>query len=155
MSDIDPNLPPPPADTPPPAPAPPNPPVPAPPSGGGTDENQWIMLTHLSPLVTGFLGPLVVWLMKKDQAPRIANQAKETLNFVITVYLAVLAIVVGTGILIFLFQKIGFLAGLVGLVATLAYIGVGIGALIFLIKAAIAANKGRDTRYPYSLRLIK
>ena len=74
------------------------PPPPPPPSAGGPpqEERQWAMFAHLSALAGGlltsaiggwgfFLGPLVIWLMKKDSMPFVADQAKESLNFNITV----------------------------------------------------------------------
>lgn len=153
-----PPTPPPPAPAdhqPPPPPA--YPPHPAPgPATSSIDENQWVMLTHLSPIVTGFVGPLVVWLLKKDQSPRIGDQAKETLNFVITWTIAFLAILIGGGIVAFALSKIsGIVAGIFGGVVWLAYLGLWVGGLVLIIKAAMDANKGLDTRYRYNLRLIK
>src|SRR5690606_33551559 len=60
------------------------------------EERQWAMFAHLSALVGGlltsaiggwgfFIGPLVIWLMKKDEMPFAGDQAKEALNFNITV----------------------------------------------------------------------
>src|SRR5438270_6139785 len=55
------------------------------------EERSWGLLAHLSALIASllggltFLGPLVVWLIKKDQSPFVADQAKEALNFQIAV----------------------------------------------------------------------
>jgi len=114
------------------------------------------MFAHLSALLGGlltsafggwgfFIGPLVIWLMKKDEMPFVADQAKEALNFNITVsaiflILLVLTVVtLGIGILI---------SGPLMLV-------VGIGALVLIILAAIKANEGVAYRYPLTVRLIK
>lgn len=132
---------------------------PPPPPVAGTpskDERQWAMFAHLSALLGGlltsafggwgfFIGPLVIWLMKKDEMPFVADQAKEALNFNITVsaiflILLVLTVVtLGIGILI---------SGPLMLV-------VGIGALVLIILAAIKANEGVAYRYPLTIRLIK
>lgn len=132
---------------------------PPPPPVAGTpskDERQWAMFAHLSALLGGlltsafggwgfFIGPLVIWLMKKDEMPFVADQAKEALNFNITVsaiflILLVLTVVtLGIGILI---------SGPLMLV-------VGIGALVLIILAAIKANEGVAYRYPLTVRLIK
>ena len=60
------------------------------------DERTWALFAHLSILIGGavtggwgfsigcFLGPLVIWLIKKDTMPFVADQAKEALNFSIT-----------------------------------------------------------------------
>jgi uncharacterized Tic20 family protein len=51
------------------------------------ESRMWGMLCHLSALsayVTGFggiLGPLIVWLIKKDTMPFVDDQGKESLNF--------------------------------------------------------------------------
>ncbi len=109
------------------------------------NDRQWGLLAHLSGLIASFLGglsflgPLVVWLIKKDQSPFVADQAKEALNFQIAVTIAmviVLAIAAAT--------CVGFLLVPV----------VWIGGLVFSIIAAMEANKGIYYRYPYSLRLV-
>lgn len=108
------------------------------------EEKTWGMLAHLSSLV-GFvipfgnvLGPLVVWLIKKDSMPFVADQGKEALNFNITVLIA--AIISG----ILMLVVIGFL-----LLAVVA-----VGWLVLTILAAIESNKGVAYRYPFTLRLI-
>jgi uncharacterized Tic20 family protein len=133
--------------------------TPPPPPVAGTpskDERQRAMFAHLSALLGGlltspfggwgfFLGPLVIWLMKKDEMPFVADQAKEALNFNITVsaiflILLVLTVVtLGIGILI---------SGPLMLV-------VGIVALVLIIMAAIKANEGVAYRYPLTIRLVK
>lgn len=109
------------------------------------DEKTWGMLAHLSTLVGlliplgSVLGPLVVWLIKKDTMPFAADQGKEALNFNITVLLAMIVSVVLSIVLI------GFLLMAV----------IGIGWLVLTIMAALAANKGEEYRYPWTLRLVK
>src|SRR6478672_6195982 len=68
--------------------------------GVSGDERQWAMLAHLSALLGyivtsgwagsagGFLGPLIVWMIKKDTMPFVDQQAKEALNFSITICIA-------------------------------------------------------------------
>ena len=69
-------------------------------SGISAEERQWAMFAHLSALVGGiltsgwagsigcFIGPLVIWMVKKDTMPFVDDQAKEALNFNITVGIA-------------------------------------------------------------------
>ncbi len=97
------------------------------------------MLCHLLAIVTGFLGPLVIWLIKKDQSKFVDDQGKEALNFQITVLIAML--IAGATTLI-----------CIGVVLVPA---VGIADLVFCIIAAVEANKGVAYRYPLTLRLIK
>jgi uncharacterized Tic20 family protein len=131
-------------------PPPPDNPPPSgePPLGGApsAEQRQWAMFGHLSALlglVTAgwlcFLGPLVIWLVKKDTMPFAADQAKEALNFNITVMIAAAIS------WILMFVLIGIL--LLGVLA--------VAWLVFTIIAAIKANEGVAYRYPFTLRLVK
>ena len=120
------------------------------------EERQWAMFAHLSALLGGlvtsaiggwgwFLGPLIIWLLKKDTMPFVADQAKESLNFNITVTAIFLALM----ILGFITLGIGFVIAL-----PLMFV-VGIAALVLIIMAAVEANDGVRYRYPFTIRLIK
>lgn len=142
---------------------PPSPPPPpsdegAPPSNGmpSHEERQWALFGHLSALLgallTGhlfgmgcFIGPLVIWLLKKESMPFAADQAKEALNFNIT-----LAIIFAV---LWILTIATFLVGAV-LTIPLAII-ISVAALVFIIIAAIKANEGERYRYPFALRLVK
>ncbi|MDQ3013528.1 MAG: DUF4870 domain-containing protein [Acidobacteriota bacterium] len=110
------------------------------------DDRTWGMLSHLLALC-GYIGvpfgnilaPLIIWLVKKDQSQFVADQAKESLNFQIS--LTIYAIVSGILVLVL----IGFL--LLGVVI--------IGGAILTIIATIKANNGEYYRYPLTLRLVK
>jgi uncharacterized Tic20 family protein len=109
------------------------------------DARTWGMLCHLSGFA-GFIipfgmiiGPLVVWLIKKNEHPFVDDQGKEALNFAITVILAVIASV------ILMFVLIGFLL----------LPAVAICWIVFTIIATVKANAGERYRYPFALRLIK
>jgi uncharacterized Tic20 family protein len=107
------------------------------PTEANKDARMFAMLAHLLAIFTCFVGPLVIWLIKKDEHPFVNEQGKEALNFQITV---AIAYVVAT-----LLPIAGcFLAPAVWVVN-----------LIFCIMACVAANKGEHYRYPVSLRLIK
>jgi len=121
------------------------------------EERQWAMFAHLSALLGGlltsgwggsigfFIGPLVIWLMKKDTMPFVDDQAKEALNFAITVSLACLVLMMLT------IMSFG-----IGVVLTIPLLMViGIAALVFFIIAGVKANQGTRYRYPVSLRLVK
>ncbi|MDX9974977.1 MAG: DUF4870 domain-containing protein [FCB group bacterium] len=116
------------------------------PVGPDKDARMWAVVAHLSPLlgwVIPYAGniilPLIVWLIKREESPFIDDQAKEAVNFQITV---TIAMTIST---ILMFVCIGFLLMLV----------VGIGALVLMVLAAIQANNGVPYRYPFTLRLIK
>jgi uncharacterized Tic20 family protein len=112
------------------------------------DARLWAMLAHLAglggivvPAVGSVLGPLIVWLIKKDQYPFVDEQGKEALNFQITMLIY------------------GFVAGLLMMlcIGFVLVVAVAIVDLVFLIIAAIKANNGEHYRYPYPLifRFIK
>ncbi len=120
--------------------------APPPPSGApSAEEKQWALFAHLSALAGvivpfgNILGPLVIWLIKKDTLPFVNDQGKEALNFNITI---LIAIIISAFLIIIV---IGFLLlPLVGLVW-----------LILTIMATIKASNGEAYRYPFTLRLIK
>ncbi len=103
------------------------------------DDKNMAMLCHLLAIFTGFLGPLIIWLIKKDDAPFVDDQGKEALNFQLTVLIAMVA----SGILSVLCIGV-FLAIVVWVVD-----------IIFCILAAIKASHGEVYRYPVSIRFIK
>ena len=104
-----------------------------------SDQRLWATLAHIGPIIIGFVAPLVIWLIYKDRGRYVADQAKEALNFQITVTIAATI----SSILIF---------AIIGLVLLPIVL---IAALVLMIMAAIAANKGQAYRYPVSLRLVK
>ena len=116
--------------------------APPPPPGGASQEDKTLaMLTHLSGIILGFIVPLIIWLVNKDKSDKgwLNDQAKEALNFQITIAIAwVVAIVLSA-------VAIGFLL----------YPVIWIGNLILCILAGIKANEGVAYRYPFALRLIK
>lgn len=112
---------------------------PLPPAGNSSDDKTLAILTHLSGILLGFIVPLIIWLIKKDQSPYLAGQAKEALNFQITVLIAYLA---------------GFVLSFV-LIGLLIMPLVLIGNLVFCIIAAVKTSNGENYRYPMTLRLIQ
>jgi len=86
--------------------------------------------------VVGFLAPLIVYLMKKDQSSFVTAHAKESLNFQITVFLLVIIL-------------------FITIIGILLIWVVGILALVLVIMATIKASEGKLYKYPFSLRLIK
>jgi uncharacterized Tic20 family protein len=109
-----------------------------------SDERTWGMLAHLSAFagllfpLGNIIAPLLVWLIKREQSVFVATQAKEALNFNISVVigLAICALLV----LVF--------------VGILLAVALGIAWLAMTIIAGIKASEGVDYRYPVSLRLV-
>ena len=120
-------------------------PQPEPSQVDSRDQNMWAMLCHLSTLA-GFIvplgnviGPLVIWMIKKDVYPLVDDQGKEALNFQIsmTIYYVI------SGILILILIGIPLL------------IGLALFSLVVTIIAMVKASDGVAYRYPLSIRFIK
>jgi len=103
------------------------------------DECNLAMLAHLLGVFTGFVGALALWLVKKDEGGFVAEQAKEALNFQITLAIAFIAgialkiVVIGLFMIPFIF----------------------IANFVLSVVAAVAASKGKSYRYPLTLRLVR
>jgi uncharacterized protein len=109
-------------------------------------ERNWAVAAHVSGFVAAFffvvgavLAPLIIWLVKKDELPFVADQAREALNFQITVLLS--------GFVCWLLVLV--LIGIPLLFALFVF------DLVFCILAAIKASEGVAYRYPFTLRLIR
>lgn len=120
------------------------------PSSGGPhvptrDERQWAMLCHVSAMlmyvtaIGGLLAPFVIWLLKRDDMPFVADQGKETINFQITVLLALAASIVLMLVLV----------GFVLFWALLAF------HFVVTIVAAVKVTEGVAYRYPFCWRVIR
>lgn len=114
--------------------------------GPSREVRKWAMLCHLMALVgllgngIGFLlGPLVVWLLKKEDHPFVDDQGKEAVNFQITMLLAVLISVP------LMFVIIGIFTAILAVILM----------IILPIFAAVRTNDGIMYRYPLSIRFIK
>jgi uncharacterized protein len=108
-------------------------------------ENRLGMFCHLLGFV-GYLipfgnviGPLILWLMKKDESPAVAYHGKEALNFQISVTIYMLI----SMILLFIFIGIPLFFILL------------LMQFILIIVATINAADGKPYRYPLTLRFIK
>lgn len=106
----------------------------------------WGMLCHLASLAFflgipfgNLLGPLVVWLLKRDQFPFVDDQGKESLNFQITATIAGLLACVLCFILI-------------GIPILIAII---VADIVLVVIATVKSYKGEYYRYPYSIKFLK
>jgi uncharacterized Tic20 family protein len=52
-----------------------------------SDEGTLAILSHILTIVSSFIAPLVIYLLKKDDSPYVAEHAKESLNFQITMFI--------------------------------------------------------------------
>ena len=112
------------------------------------EERNLAIIAHLSGCIgivaggfLGFIGPLVIYLLKKDSSPYVETQAKEALNFLITVFLI--------GLVCIALASISC-----GTLFPLVFVPMGLQ-LFFGITAALAVRDGSNYRYPLNLRLLQ
>ncbi|SDJ17275.1 DUF4870 domain-containing protein [Salimicrobium halophilum] len=103
------------------------------------DERLFAMLIYLISLFFPVLGPLIIWLIKREESPFVDYHGKEYLNFFLsyTIYTII------SGILVLL------------LVGIILLIVVGIAAFIFTIIAMVKAYGGEEYRFPLVIHFIK
>ena len=110
------------------------------------DDRTWGTMAHVSSIICMFvggltvLGPLIVWLVKKNESPYVAHHGREALNFQITMLIA-FAVCFVAG---FVTCGVGWALG--GLVAIVN--------VILSIIGAVKANEGQLWTYPFSIRLV-
>ena len=103
-----------------------------------TEDRQWASFAHLGGIV-GFLPSLIIWLVFKDRGAFTNTEAKEALNFQIT-----MAIVYIIGSIL-----------TVIVIGPLISLAAAIVSVIFSIMGFLKAKDGITYRYPFALRLIK
>ncbi|MCH8922761.1 MAG: DUF4870 domain-containing protein [Planctomycetes bacterium] len=113
-------------------PAPETPPPIRPTAQISSDDRMWAMFAHLAYFVFGIFGPLIIWLVKKEESSFVAEHAKEALNF----------------------QIATLIVTLISICTVVGPILVAVAGIVYSILAAIEANKGQPYRYPYSIRLV-
>ncbi len=117
------------------------------------EECKWAMFCHLAglaglspllPAIGSAVAPLVIWQLKADEFPFVAEQGRRAVNFQLSMLLYV---TIGT--IICLVSLIGvFLIPVVFCVF-------GLVDLIFVLIAAVKANRGHHYRYPLTIRFFK
>ena len=109
------------------------------------DEKQWGMFTHLAAFAGligipfgSIIGPLIIYLIKKDEYEFVNDQGKEVLNFQIT------------WSIIFIISAILIIVG----IGVLMLIGFGIAWFVLVIVGTVAANNGQYYRYPFTIKFL-
>lgn len=104
-----------------------------------SEERTMAILSHILNLVVPLIAPLVIYLIKKDESAYVAEHAKESLNFQITMAICFMISMVLTMVIIgaFLFVILGFLS------------------LVLVIIASVKASDNKMYRYPINFRFIK
>ena len=111
------------------------------------DARLWATFTHLAAFAGllgvpfgSIIGPLVLWLIKKNEMPFVDYNGKEALNFQIS-------------ITIYSIASLPLICG--GPLILIVIIPLVIVSMIFTIIAAIKANNGEYYKYPITIRMIK
>ena len=117
------------------------------------EERKWAMFCHLAglaglspllPAIGSAVAPLVIWQLKADEFPFVAEQGRRAVNFQLSMLLYA-----AIGIIICFVSLIGvFLVPIVFCVF-------GLVDLIFVLIAAVKANRGQHYRYPLTIRFFK
>lgn len=104
-----------------------------------SDERNLAMLAHILALFSYFMGPLIIYLVKKDESPFVADNAKNALNFQISLFIYCIVSVVLCMIIIGIFMLIAL----------------GVLHLVFCIVATVAARDGKVYKYPLTIPFLK
>jgi len=102
------------------------------------DEKLFAALIYVLSIFTPIIGPLVIWLIKKDQSAFVDYHGRQYFNFAISY--AVYGVIAGILVLV--------------LIGTILLPILGIAAFIFTIIAAIKAYEGEEYRIPFIFRIL-
>src|SRR5699024_3748370 len=104
-----------------------------------SDDRLMAMLIYVTSLFTTIIGPIIIWLIKREESAFVDYHGKEYFNFIISYF--VYGIVAGLSTII--------------LIGILLVPVVSIAFLVFTIIAAIKAYNGEMYRIPLIFRIIK
>lgn len=106
-----------------------------------SDERVMGILSHILAIVPGIgiFGPLVIWLIKKDESSFVEANAKESLNFQLTMLIA---------------YAVSWVLVIV-LIGALLFFVIWVVNIVLVIVASVKTSENKIYRYPFNLRLIK
>jgi uncharacterized protein len=115
-----------------------------------SESRNWAVIAHLSAIAAmlvalAFLGPLVVYLVKKDTDPFVRDQAAEALNYQLSWLLY--SFVGGIVLVVLIILVVGLVLIPVAIAAAIAW-------FVLMIVAAVHASRGERYRYPLTIRFI-
>ena len=108
--------------------------------GSQQDDRNMAVVAHLLGIILMFIGPLIIWLIKKDSSPYAADQSREALNFQITVTI--------------IYVAMGALSPILFFVTCFLFPALWIAVIVLAIMAAMASSRGEKYRYPFAIRLV-
>ena len=112
--------------------------APTAPSAASMDPKSMAVLAEVLGIFTGFIGPLIIYIVNGEKDPFVRHHAAESLNFHITLF-------------------IGYMVSFVLMIVLIGFVTffvIWIVGLIFMIQASIAANRGEWYRYPINIRFV-
>ena len=118
------------------------------------DRKNWAMAAHLSALIAfvgipSLIGPMVVWLAKKDSDAYVAAHSVHALNFNISVLIYTIVGTIAFGIIGLVTLGIGLLLAIpVVIIALVVW-------LVLVIQGGLAASRGEQFRYPMTIDFVK
>ena len=123
------------------------------PSGLSSEVRNWAMAAHLSAFLGSFVaialvGPLIVWLIRREVDGFSEQHAREALNFNLTFLLVLVVGGIGGTVLAVL------TLGLALVVVLPLLLAVVVGWIVLTIIAAVRASEGREYRYPFTIRFV-
>ncbi len=108
-------------------------------SGVSSDERTMALLIHVLGIFTGFIGALIIWLIKREDSNFIDHHGRQALNFQFTMLIA---------------QLVSWVLVIV-LIGVFLLMAIYVIVIVFSIIAALEANKGNLYRYPLSIPFFK
>lgn len=102
-----------------------------------SDEKSLAMLAHLLGLFSGFIGPLIIYLIRKDSR-FVHENARHSLNFQISVII---------------YSLISFILIFV-LIGILLIIALAIFELVVIIIASVKSSDGKIYKYPLEIPFL-
>jgi uncharacterized Tic20 family protein len=126
------------------------------------DDKTWGMFAHLGGTLFGWVGALIVFLMKKDESAFLRHHGKESLNFQLTLIPIYLILPFGFccvscmgSLMDSAMGGYGFIGLLVYGLMMLALMALAALNLALTIMQGMKAKKGEWSKYPFAIRLIK
>ena len=102
------------------------------------DERLFAALIYVTSIFTTIIGPLIIWILKKDQSAFVDYHGRQYFNFVISY--AIYSVVAGILMLV--------------LIGAILLPIIGIAALVFTIVAAVKSYEGNEYRIPFIFRIL-
>jgi uncharacterized Tic20 family protein len=137
-----------------------------------SQDRNWAMAAHLSALIAvaglpfgHIVGPLVVYLVKAHESEFVAEHARASLNYQITVSIfSIIGIIAAVGVMFGYIASgsaqqtsdgTGISLAILWIAVAIAVLLVLLLSLIFIIAGTVAASHGRTYTYPFAIRFLR